>query len=96
MARELRFEDLLGREVVAANNRQIGRLEELRTEMRGNECRVTEYVIGMAGLLERLDLGTRLLLGRKRGGYIARWDQLDISNPECPRLTCGVDELRRI
>ena len=29
-------------------------------------------------------------------GYRVRWDQLDIEDPDHPRLTCAVDELERI
>ena len=96
MAEELRLDDLLGREVLAANGRRVGHLEEFHAETRGGECRIVEYVIGAAGLLERLDLGARLLVGKKAGGYLARWDQIDFSNPEKPRLTCAVEDLRRI
>lgn len=96
MGQEVRLEDVLGREVVAANNRAIGRLEEFHAEMRGNQCRITEYVIGAAGLLERLDLAVRLVVGKGGGGYVARWDQIDISNPMQPRLTCPVEELLKL
>jgi hypothetical protein len=57
---------------------------------------ICECVIGVAGLLERLGLGLRLVVGRKRGGFIARWDQLDLTNPDRPRLLCPVEELRRL
>jgi len=96
MSTTLRLDAFLGREVYTANNRRLGRLEEFRAEQRGNEWIVTEYVIGAAGLLERLGLGLRLIVGLERaGGYIARWDQLDLASPGRPRLTCAVDELRR-
>ena len=94
--RELRVDRLLGRQVVAKNHRPIGRLEELRVERDGGEYIITEYVIGAAGLLERLGLGVKLLLGRRRGGFVARWDQLDISDPDHPTLTCAVEELRKL
>jgi hypothetical protein len=54
---------------------------------------VTEYVIGASGLLERLGVAAKLLFGRRGGGYAARWDQVDISDPERPRLTCPIEEL---
>ena len=57
---------------------------------------ISEYVVGTAGLMERLGLGVRLILGFKRpGGYVVRWDQLDLSDPDRPRLTCSVEDLRR-
>lgn len=93
---EVRLDLLIGREVLAGNNRRIGRLEEFRADVRNGTCVVTEMVIGVAGLLERLNLGVKMLLGRKRGGYVARWDQIDLSDPVHPRLTCSVSELRPI
>lgn len=93
---ELRLDRMLGREVRTANNRRLGRLEEVRAEQRCGEWVVTEYVIGAAGLLERLGVGVRLLLGLERvGGYLARWDQMDLTDPTRPRISCPVDELRR-
>ena len=94
--RELRLDSLLGRPVLAGNNHRVGRLEEFRTEMRGTECVITEYVIGVAGLSERLGLGVKLLFGRSRTGYVARWDQIDISDTDHPRLLCPVEELRKL
>jgi len=94
-AGELRLDRLVGRQVLAVNNKPMGRLEEFRAEKHGRGLTIGEYVIGAAGLFERLGVGVKLLLGRQLGGYVARWDQLDISDPEHPRLTCAIEELRR-
>lgn len=93
--RELPVDRLLGRLVLARNNQPVGRVEDFRLEKQGREWVIIEYVLGAAGLFERLGIGLKLLFGKQRGGYIARWDQLDITDPEHPRLTCGVQELRR-
>ena len=94
MSTGIRLDRLVGREVHTANNRRLGRLEEFRAERRGKDWYVSEYVVGTAGLLERLGLGLRLILGLERGaGYVVRWDQLDLSNADHPRLTCPVAEL---
>jgi hypothetical protein len=96
MSATLRLDRLIGREVHTAGKRRVGRLEEFRAVRRGNRWIVTEYVIGAAGLTERLGLGARQILGLKQpGGYVARWDQLDLSNPDHLRLTCPLEELRR-
>jgi hypothetical protein len=96
MKADLRLDRLLGRKVCTANNRRLGRLEEFRAERHGTEWIVTEYVIGSAGLLERLGLSIRLILGMKHArGYIARWDQMDLTNPDRPRVSCPVGDLRR-
>lgn len=94
--REIRLDRLLGRRVLLGKNQSVGRLEEFRVEAQRDSYVVTEYVIGEAGLLERLGVGFRLLFGKHGGGYVARWDQLDISDPETPRLTCRVEELRTL
>jgi hypothetical protein len=96
MSASLRLDRLVGREVYTANNRRLGRLHEFRADRRGSAWVITEYVIGAAGLAERLGLGIRLVLGIARPrGYVARWNQLDLSVPDRPTLTCSVAELRR-
>ena len=91
----VRLESLLGREVLAGHMR-VGRIEEFRAEQRATGCEITDYVIGSAGLWERLNLGLKLLVGKSGSGYVARWDQVDISDPHHPRLTCTVEELRKL
>jgi hypothetical protein len=96
MSTSLRLDRLLGRQVRTANHRRLGRIEEFRAERRGAEWVVTGYVIGATGLLERLGMGVRLILGmRGIGGYVARWDQLDLTNPDRPRISCPIEDLRR-
>jgi hypothetical protein len=88
---------LIGRTVLTANNRRLGRLQECRAERRGDRTVVLEWMVGPAGLLERLGLGARMVLGPvKPTGYLVRWDQLDLTNPEQPRLSCPVDDLERL
>jgi len=94
-ALEIRLDRLLGRNVRDTNGRRIGRLEEFRAESPGQGIVIAAYVIGAAALLERLGAGLRLLVGSHVRGYVARWDQLDISDPDHPRLTCAVKELER-
>jgi hypothetical protein len=97
MTTAVRLDRALGRRVLAANNHPIGRIEEFRAKRNGTGWIVTSYVIGSAGLWERLGLGVRLLLGRgTTRGYLARWDQIDLSHPERPRLRCSVDALERL
>lgn len=91
---EIRLERLLGRIVHTANNRSAGRIEEFRAEQRGQGLVITEFVLGRGGLMERMHVGVRLLLGLDRKRRVARWDQLDISDPHRPRLLCSVTELR--
>jgi hypothetical protein len=91
---ELRLDRLIGRMVVGPGQKRIGRLEEVRVERKGDDFVVTSYVLGRVGALERLGLGVRLVIGlRRAGGYVARWDQIDISDVKHPRLTCAVEDL---
>jgi hypothetical protein len=90
---ELFLDQLLGRMVVTANNVPVGRLEELRSERRGDYFDIVAFVIGAEGLMERLNVGLQALFGRRRGGKVARCDQIDISDPRHPRLTCSLEDL---
>ncbi len=97
MSASVRLDRLIGRKVMTANNRSLGRLEECRAERRGRDWVVAEWIIGPAGLFERLGLGARLVLGAaRRYSYVAAWDQLDLTDPDHPRLSCAVEELRRL
>jgi hypothetical protein len=95
MKKEVGLDRLLGRRVHDVEGAVVGRLEEVRAEKARDGWCVAEYLIGPAGLRERLSAG---ILGRLHGarrGYRARWDQLDISDPEHLRLSCRADELER-
>jgi hypothetical protein len=97
---EVHIELLLGRRVVARNGKFIGRIEEIRAEPRGSKCLVEEYLLGSFAILERFSawaIGRAILRAFgpffARAGYRVRWDQLDLSDPDRPRLTCNVAEL---
>jgi sporulation protein YlmC with PRC-barrel domain len=88
----VRLEDLLGRRVVAANGRPVGRIEEIRAERRGGEYEVVEYLVGTRAVLERWSV-VQDLFGMKGRKLVARWNQVDISDPRGPRLTCPLAEV---
>jgi sporulation protein YlmC with PRC-barrel domain len=94
--REVRIEELLGRQVIGANGRPVGRIEEFRAQRHGHGGVVNEILLGMMGMLARLDVGRKLLFGGKRGGYIVRMDQIDLSDPNKPKLTVAVEALEKI
>ena len=101
MAKEVAFESLLGTKVRDADGRPAGRVEEVHVKRSGGELLVTEYVLGTAGLVERLALGPvlRALLGsriyQEAARYTVGWEELDLSEPARPRLTCRVAELEQ-
>ena len=91
MSSEVRVERLLGRAVVDAHGRRIGRIEEVQAEREGPEWVVRGYVLGVDGLLERLAAGAiaQGVVGRLAGARRRRrigWDELDLSDPDRPRL----------
>jgi hypothetical protein len=103
MTNELYLELLLGKCVFDKMNNRIGRIEEVRAEQQDDEWVIVEYLVGIAAIVERLsawNLGAGLLhlLGARNlhQGYRVPWDQLDLSDPEQPRLLCTLDELKEI
>lgn len=102
MARsEIHLELLLGKQVLDSTGKVAGRIEEVRAEQQGEEWIVQEYLIGTTAVLERLSartIGLRILhlLGAHKihGGYTISWEQLDLTDPEKPRLLCTLDDLK--
>jgi hypothetical protein len=94
-AQEIQLELAVGRRVRTPDGQVVGRLEEVRAD---DDWRITEYLIGTMGLLERLSISTLSVFGiaRKARGYRARWDQLDLRDPRHPRLTCRREDLDRL
>lgn len=94
---EFRGELLLGLKVRAQDGTSVGRIEELRAEREHGYWVVTEFHLGPNAVIERL--AVRHLGWTWPGrvhGYRVRWDQLDLSDPDRPRLTCEVADLERI
>jgi hypothetical protein len=94
---EIRAELLLGRRVRSLEGRVVGRIEEMRAQREHDYWVVTEFHIGPDALVERLavrHLG--LALPGKAHGYRVRWDQIDLDDPDRPRITCPVEELERL
>jgi sporulation protein YlmC with PRC-barrel domain len=87
MKRLLHLELLVGKKVFALNGQSIGRLEEIRAKKDRGHFFVEEFLVGSYAVLERL------AAWKGSEGYQVRWDQLDLSDPQRPRLRCEVDEL---
>ena len=92
--REVRAELLIGRRVLGPGGRVDARLEEIVLEPAGEDYVVREYLSGPEGLLEEFvdfvqDVPLlRLIpfLGKRIRRRPIRWDWLDLSDPESPRL----------
>jgi sporulation protein YlmC with PRC-barrel domain len=99
-ARQVRAEHLVGRIVLDAGGQRAGHVEEIVLAEEGEECVVLEYHLGRYALLERLGqgrLGAALLRlvggGRVYQGYAVPWHQMDLRDPDHPRLTCRCADL---
>ena len=97
---EIHLEQLVGRRVVDARGRHIGRIEEVRAERRDAEWIVGDYVLGIGGLVERLAAGELVSnvlgrLAREAERHTVPWDELDLTDPERPRTRHTLAELRR-
>jgi len=96
MSREVRVQDLLGRQVRAANNQSVGRIEEIRVEKHGKGYVVREFHLGAAALLERLSAHVGSWFGRGREVRVVAWDQMDLREPKRPRLLVEAATLARL
>ena len=85
---------LVGRPVVDRDGRSAGRIHEFRVAITQDKWVITHYVLDVAGLLERLNVGVKLVLGTRSGGKVARADQVDLSDSAHPRLTCRREQLQ--
>lgn len=94
--KKVHLELLLGRKVYDPDGVRVGRIFSVLAEREGEDCVIREYHLGAAALLSRLGITALRLVGRHRHEPIrVPWDQLDLSDPEKPRLKCRTDELKR-
>ena len=101
--REVRVELLIGKVVHDAAGEKVGRIEELYVEPDGADYVVREFHVGAYAAFERLAGGPlrRTLLhtlsrGRLRRGYVVDWRDMDLADPERPRVRKGKGELRKM
>jgi hypothetical protein len=100
-AMQVALEKLLGRTVIDGRGRRVGRIEEIQAEREGPEWVVRGYVLGVDGLIERLAAGAIVqgllgtLAGQRRRRTVA-WDELDLSDPDRPRLRSSGNDKRRL
>jgi len=88
--RELHVELLCGRKVVDRNGKKVGRIEEIVAEYRGQELIVREVHVGRIGFAERFSLRAQM---RAKSPAKLRWEDIDFTDPEHPRLKLAIEEL---
>lgn len=100
---EIHLELLMGKQVTGVTGEPVGRLEEVVAELKGSECLIAEFHVGIYATFERLaawSIGRavlRLFGGQRQcRGYRIPWAKLDLSKPDRPRLRCPVSELERL
>jgi hypothetical protein len=97
-------ERLIGKRVHDRDGRRVGRIEEVKAEVcDGGACRVTEFQLGSRALWKRLDITSFALailhaLGADKYPATHRvpWDQMDLSDPDRPRLKCRAEDLQTV
>jgi hypothetical protein len=94
----IRLQALVGELVRDVNGERVGRIRSVQAERVGDECLVRDYELGGEALLSRLGISALRLVGWRRGGepLCVPWDQLDVSDPEHPRLRCTKEELEKM
>jgi sporulation protein YlmC with PRC-barrel domain len=91
---EVHLEQLIGRAVHDANGRRIGRVAEAVAHDVDGEIVVMAYLVGPAGWLARFALhGLGLRWRSLAAVYRVAWDQMDLSDPGRPQVTCARDDL---
>ena len=92
---QVALENLLGRMVLDCDGVKAGRIHDVEVEVRGGECLVREWYLGVGALRQRLGVRALHLLGIRHGlePVCVPWQQMDLSDPERPRLRCRKDEL---
>jgi hypothetical protein len=93
---ELRLQNILGRQLLGADDHPVGRIEELRAQSTTHGYAVIEVVIGMRGLLERMNVGARLVGAERTRNHVARSDQIDRSDPSKSTLMVSVNALVKL
>ena len=97
------LDTILGRKVFDIEGRCAGRIEEVVARREGGKCVVEEFLLGRAGLFQRLSIihfSHHLLrflgaIGHPSSHRVS-WDQLDLKNPRRPRLRCTISSLKKI
>lgn len=98
---DVHVELLLGRKVFDVDGEKVGRIEEFRAKHDGNACHIDSYLVGTSALIERLSAWSlvrpikRALKTRNvYSVFEVPWQEMDLSDPERPRLKVAKRDLR--
>ena len=96
-ARRVHLERLIGRIVRDVDGKRIGRLQDVRGELRGEELELVEFHLGRAAILHRIGIPALKLVGFRKLPEPIRipWEKLNLSDPDNPRFDGRRDELKK-
>jgi sporulation protein YlmC with PRC-barrel domain len=98
---EINVELLIGRKVRDVDGEKVGRIEEFKVERDDKSLLLDSYLVGSSALIERLSAWTlvrpvaRAFYGRRFYSlYQVPWQDMDLSDPQHPRLRTSKRDLR--
>jgi sporulation protein YlmC with PRC-barrel domain len=98
---EVNVELLIGRKVHDVDGENVGRIEEFKFERDDKSCVLDSYLIGSSAFIERLaawtlvrPIGRALNTRRVYSLYQVPWQDMDLSDPQRPRLRIAKRDLR--
>ena len=96
MTQHLNLELLVGRQTRDVDGKLAGRIMEVRGHRDGGDFVITTFELGAAALLDRLGIYARHLFGFGRHQpLLVPWQQMDLTDPDHPRLRVRREELQR-
>jgi sporulation protein YlmC with PRC-barrel domain len=100
--RELRLFEILDRKVVDSEGKYAGRVEEIEAERGDDVSLIKSYLVVHRGLLDRIQtwalagsIRKSIPVREKSTPYRVPWDQMDMSDPDHPRILVPQSELSR-
>lgn len=92
---KIHLQQLIGSEVRDGAGKRIGRIEAVHAHRTNDACFIDEYHLGAGAWLERVGISALRLAGWRRFNKPLRvpWQQLDITDPDHPKLRCTKAEL---
>jgi len=98
---EINVELLIGKNVRDVDGEKVGRIEEFKVEQDDTSLVLDSYLVGSSALIERLSAWTlvRPIARALHGGrfyllYEVPWQDMDLSDPQHPRLRTAMRDLR--